>query len=292
MIVTGSLGNISRPLVEELVRQGHTVTVISSKADRTKEIQALGAIAAIGSVQDAAFLEKTFTGADAAYCMTPPDFGAADVLEYYRSVADSYSEAAKNTGIEHLLYLSSYGADLEKGTGVIRGSHYAEGVLSKLRDVTVTLLRPGYFYYNLYAFLGMIKSRGVMGSNFGGDDKLVMVSPLDIAAAAAEELMDAAPKNKVRYIASDEHTCNEVASILGAAIGKPDLQWLTFSGEQVKQSMLERGMHPGMAGLLVELGAAIHTGALLQDYERHRPPLGRVKLQAFAREFAIAYHKS
>ena len=292
IIVTGSLGNISRPLVEELVHKGHAITVISSKADRTQEIEALGATAAIGSVEDAAFLKKVFAGADAAYCMTPPNFAAPDVLGYYRSVADAYSEAAKNAGIKHLVYLSSYGADLEKGSGIIRGSHYAEGVLGKLQDIAVTHLRPGYFYYNLYNFLTMIRTQGMIGSNFGGDDKLVMVSPLDIAAAAAEELTNVAPKNKVRYIASDEHTCNEVAAILGAAIGKPGLQWHMFTDEQVKQSMLQHGMPPGMAGLLVELGAAIHTGILRRDYEAHRPLLGRVKLEAFAGEFAAAYHEN
>ena len=51
-------------------------------------------------------------------------------------------------------------------------------------------------------------------------------------------------------------------------------------------------MPPGMAGLLVELGAAIHTGILRRDYEAHRPLLGRVKLEAFAGEFAAAYHEN
>lgn len=31
LIVTGSLGNISAPLIKELVQKGHAVTVISSK---------------------------------------------------------------------------------------------------------------------------------------------------------------------------------------------------------------------------------------------------------------------
>ncbi|MFD2933796.1 hypothetical protein [Spirosoma flavum] len=49
IIVTGSLGNISRPLAQELVQKGHTVTVVSSRADRKQEIEALGAKPAIGS---------------------------------------------------------------------------------------------------------------------------------------------------------------------------------------------------------------------------------------------------
>ena len=46
IIVTGSLGHISKPLTKELVQKGHTVTVISSKPGKQKEIEALGAAAA------------------------------------------------------------------------------------------------------------------------------------------------------------------------------------------------------------------------------------------------------
>lgn len=290
IIVTGSLGNISKPLAQELVAKGHDVTVISRKADKQQEIEALGSKSAVGSVEDAAFLKIVFAGADAVYGMTPPNFGATDMIGYYRNVANAYAEAAKSTGVKHIVYLSSYGADLEKGSGIIVGSHNAEGILNRLEGVAITCLRPGYFYYNLYNFLGMIKDQGIIGSNFGGDDKLVMVSPLDIAAVAAEELTAANAQSKIRYIASEERTCSEVAKLIGEAIGKPDLQWLTFTDEQVKKNMLENGMPPVITDLLVELGASIHTGLLRSDYEKNKPALGKVKLPEFIKEFADRYN--
>ncbi|TWF45279.1 uncharacterized protein YbjT (DUF2867 family) [Chitinophaga polysaccharea] len=290
IIVTGSLGHISKPLAQELIAKGHDVTIISSKADKQHAIATLGAKAAIGSVEDVAFLKTTFAGADALYGMTPPNFGATDMIGYYRHIANAYAEAAKSTGLRRIVYLSSYGAHLEKGNGIIRGSYYAEQILNELKDITVSCLRPGYFYYNLYNFLGMIKAQGIIGANFGGDDKLIMVSPLDIATAAAEELTAANAGSNVRYIASDEHTCNEVARLIGEAIGKPGLQWVTFTNEQVKNNMLEHGMPPAIADLLVELGAGIHTGLLGEDYEKHKPTPGKVKLQEFIKAFAAAYN--
>jgi len=47
-VVLGSLGNISKPLAQKLVDAGHSVTVISSKAVKIEQIEALGAKAAIG----------------------------------------------------------------------------------------------------------------------------------------------------------------------------------------------------------------------------------------------------
>jgi len=138
--------------------------------------------------------------------------------------------------------------------------------------------------------MGMIKDKGIIGTNFGGEDKLVMVSPLDIAAAAAEELTNVNPQSKIRYIASDERTCSEVARLIGEAIGKPDLQWLTFTDEQVRNMMLESGRPQVITDLLVELGAAIHSGLLRSDYEKHKPAPGKTKLPEFIKEFAATYH--
>jgi NAD dependent epimerase/dehydratase family enzyme len=50
--LTGSLGNISKPLTRELIEKGHSFTVISRKTEKQKDIEALGAMAAIGSIED------------------------------------------------------------------------------------------------------------------------------------------------------------------------------------------------------------------------------------------------
>ena len=90
IIVTGSLGNISKPLTEELVAKGHAVTVISSKPEKQAAIEALGATAAIGTLEDVPFLTATFTGADAVYCMLPPfNFQETQTLMLGKRLADS-----------------------------------------------------------------------------------------------------------------------------------------------------------------------------------------------------------
>lgn len=72
IVITGSLGHISKPLAEQLLKKGHPVTVISSKPEKKNEIESLGATAAIGSIEDISFLSRTFTAADAVYTMLPP----------------------------------------------------------------------------------------------------------------------------------------------------------------------------------------------------------------------------
>lgn len=293
VIVTGSLGNISKPLTKELLQKGHAVTVISSNPEKQKDIAALGATAAIGSVEDADFLTKTFRGADAVYVMTPPNYSKTeDPRAYYRDMGIQYAKAIQASGVKRVVHLSTMGAHLDKGTGLLLGAHDVERVLGQLPGISLTSLRPGYFYYNLYNYVPMIKAAGFIQANYGGDDKIVLVSPTDIAAAAAEELTTTTATKKVRYIASDERTVNEIVHLLSTAIGKPDLKWEVCTDQQMLEGLQKAGMRPAIAVSLVEMYACVHSGAFAEDYEQHKPiPLGKVKLEDFVQEFAAAFQQ-
>lgn len=295
IIVTGSLGHISKPLTQELVLKGHAVTVISSNPERQKDIEALGAIAAIGSLEDVNFLTATFTGADAAYTMVPPEGffnNNFDVIAYYDRIGNNYAQAIQQSRIKRIVHLSSIGADLEKGTGLILGHHKVEAILNNLSDVAITFMRPTAFHYNLYVFLPAIKNTGSIAANYGAEDKIVWVSPIDIAASVAEEILTPLKGKKVLYVASDELTCNEVAGILGTAIGKLDLKWIVIPDEQMQSGLEAFGLSKQVATALVELNASMHRGKFFKDYYQNRPQvLGKVKMTDFAKEFAAVYNK-
>jgi uncharacterized protein YbjT (DUF2867 family) len=290
IVITGSLGHISKPLTTTLVQAGCDVTVVSSKSEKLKEIEALGATGAIGALQDLTFLAGAFEGADAVYAMVPPNPGAADIRGFYRQIGNNYAQAIGDAGVRRVVFLSSMGADLDKGTGPVLGSHDIEGILDGLSGVAVTHLRPGYFYYNLYNYVGQIKGLGLIRDNFGGQDSVVMVAPDDIAAVAAEELQATGSVARIRYIASDERTAKEVARVLGAAIGMPDLKWMVCSDEERLEELAKFGVPPAFAAGLVELTANIHSGVFYRDYHAHKiRPAGSVKLEDFVREFAAAF---
>lgn len=294
IVVTGSLGHISKPLTIELVQKGHQVTVISSKADKQKDIEALGATAAIGSMEDVNFLTTAFTGADAVYTMIAggnffnPNF---DPIAHYRKVSSNYAQAIQQSGVKRVVHLSSIGAHLDKGAGLIQMHHQAEEILRRLTDVALTFMRPVGFHYNLFIFSNGLKATGTMSSNYGGEDVIPWVSPIDIAAAVAEEITKPSTDKKVIYVASEELTCNEVANILGTAIGKPDLQWTLITDEQLQSRYEAIGMNKTIAAGLVEMQANMHNGPFYDDYYLNRPVLGKVKMTDFAKSFAVAFNQ-
>jgi uncharacterized protein YbjT (DUF2867 family) len=292
-VITGSLGHISKPVVERLVKDGHQVTVITSNGDRKSDIEALGAAAAVGSVEDAVFISNTFSGADGVYLMIPPNWGATSWLQYQQKVADNYAAAITANNIKHVVQLSSIGAHMRKGAGPVDGLGYLEDQLLKLTDVHVKMLRPSFFYYNLFSMIPLIKGMNIMGANYGGtDEKLVLVHTSDIADAVYAALSGLQfTGHTVDYIASDERTTDEIAAVLSAAIGKPGIPWVVFTDEQSLQGMLQAGLSETIAEGYTALGTGIRTGAVQEDYLKNRPAaFGKIKLEDFAGEFAAAFN--
>lgn len=292
IVVTGSLGNISKPLVKELIQKGYNITVISNNPDVQADIEKMGATAAIGSLEDAGFIAETFEGSNAVYCMVPPNFEKSNSNEYYKSIGENYKKAIEQTGVKRVVVLSSWGAHLDRGTGTILGSYLVEQVLNELRDVQITYVRPCSIYFNFFNYIPQIKNAGIMGTNFKGSDKIVWVAPKDIAEVVSEELTnEATEKLSIRYVASDEVTADEMAKIIGEAIGKPDLKWTSFTDEQMKKTYLDMNLSESFAQDLVDLNASISSGKMGEDYEVNKPILGKIKLVDFAKEFALVYNQ-
>ena len=297
IVLTGSLGNIGKPLTERLLEQGHSVTVISSNPERSEEIATLGATPAIGTLQDTTFLASTFQGADAVYTMIPPAnyFDPnLDILQYYKELGNSFANAVSQAGVKWVINLSSIGAHLERGNGILEGTYHVEQSLNGLpEDVAVTHIRPVEIYYNLFQFIDLIKSQGIMAGNLAEDDRNAWVSLDDIANSVVEEINTPATGQNVRYVTSEEVTYKELASTLGSAIGNPDLKWVQITDDQLRESLINVGMQPKIAEKMTEMYAAIHNGLLYEDYNQNKPlTLGKVKLKDFAKDFAAAYKRA
>jgi uncharacterized protein YbjT (DUF2867 family) len=299
IVITGSLGNIGKPLTIDLVRKGHTVTVITSKAERQSAIETLGAKAAVGSFLDVDFLIKTFKGADIVYLMEAWEgIGSifdndVDFVAAFEQIGNNYKTAVEQSGVKQIIHLSSIGAHTDQGTGSLYLHNKVETILRQLPDdVCIKFMRPVGFYTNLFRSLNSIQKEHAIISTYSGDKKEPWVSPLDIAATIAEEMKKPFEGKTVHYLASDEVSPNEVVQLLGEAIGMPDLKWIEISGEQMLKGMLDAGMNEWIADGFVKMQAAQGSGLLYEDFYAHKPVLGKIKFREFAKEFAEFFHQN
>ncbi|WP_344826277.1 NAD(P)H-binding protein [Rurimicrobium arvi] len=285
--ITGSLGNIGRHLVPQLTAAGHHVTVVTSNAERSAAIEQAGAKAAVGSVTDADFLTRSFTGADAVFAMTPPNMGGSDIIAGTVAAGKAFAQAIGAANVKRVVMLSSIGADKAGGNGPIAGLHQIEGLYGQLKDVNVTFLRAGYFYTNSHNDIPLIKTAGIVGANYPASTLIPFVHPKDIAASAAEALVQPGNGKDVQYIVSDLRSADDYARLIGAAIGKPELPWVQFTDEQSMGGMTQAGLPEEIAALYTEMGAGLRNGSIQQHFNDSGKPLqGATKLEAYAQEFA------
>ena len=271
-VITGSLGNIGKPLVTQLCKEGHSITVISSEAEKAKQIEALGATAAIGTVEDVPFLTETFRGADAVFTMMPPQYKGSDWKAWIVSIGRNYISAIKDSGVKQVVNLSSIGAHMVDKCGPVSGLAKVELEMDAMSGVNVRHLRPGYFYTNFLDSAQEIKQKGTLSANYGPDVKMVLVHPADIAEHAAKALKDKYHIGRgFSYIASDEKTPAEVVEMIGKAMNKPDLSWVERTDSEELAEMLAAGIPEETAKNYVEMGAALRIGDMNADYFRNRP---------------------
>lgn len=291
-VITGSVGHISKPIVEGLVKAGNDVRVITSSSERVADIEKSGAKALVGHVQDRAFLTKAFAGADAVYTMVPPIWQTTNWRASQNEIGDSYVEAIEANNIRYVVNLSSIGAHVGNGIGPVDGVADLEKRLNNVSGLNVKHLRPAFFYYNFFAQIPLIKQASILGANYGDKEKLFLVHTNDIAAAALEELLSLDFNgNIVRYVISDERSAKEIADVLGDAINK-DLSWVVLTDEQQKQGLLEAGLSETHAEGYTQMGKALREGIMQEDARRTRPAFAKTKLEDFAKEFAAVFSGS
>lgn len=291
-VVTGSAGHVSKPLTELLVRQGHEVVIIGRSATNLEGLVKTGAKAAVGDLQDVAFLTETFKGADGVYLMLPPSWDSNDIKQTSVDLAVGFVRAVQDSGVRNVVYLSSYGAHRLDDAGAISGMGLGEVVLNSLKGVNVLHLRAGYFYTNLLLSLDLIRTAGVMGNMFEiPAGTFTVVDPDDIAQAAAEALVAQDFKgHSFKYVVSDETDTDEIAALIGQELGKPDLKWVRFAPTDLRDVLLKYGFADGAADDYVEMFSALDKGVLFEDFAAGGHKASGVSIEQFATKFAAIYN--
>ncbi|HUE81344.1 MAG TPA: NAD(P)H-binding protein [Pyrinomonadaceae bacterium] len=290
--ITGATGNVGGVVSETLLQRGFAVRAIGRSEERLRPLAHLGAEVRVGSLEDAGFVEAAFEKAAGVFAMIPPNYVAADFSAYQEQIAERLASGVSNTGVSHVVTLSSVGAHLAAGTGPIKGLHKLEERFNQLREVNIVHLRPASFMENLFFGLDTIKSMGINGSALKPDLPIAMIATKDIGAVAADLLanLNFSGKSARELLGPSDITMTEATRALGEAIGKADLKYVQFPYEDVRQALAGLGMSASAIDELIELYEAVNDG-LVQPSEQ-RSPLNTTPttIEEFSQTFAQAFH--
>ena len=291
-VIMGATGNIGSKLANILLDKGEKVKVIGRSTERLQPFVDRGAIAAIGEIADVVFLTNAFKGADAVFAMIPPNYQTKNFRNDYNEMGDNIVKSIQESGVKHVVFLSSHGAHLPEKTGPVKGLHDVEQKLNTLDEANILHLRPTNFMENLLANIGLIKNMGKNGGGVKSDIKISMIATKDIAPVAAEHLLkrDFSGKAVHELLGERDVSMNEVTKVLGEKIGKPDLEYVQFSAEQEKKGLMDFGMSDDASDQLVELSQAMNDGIMAVN--RTAKNTTGTSIEEFADFFAQVYKSS
>ncbi|MBG0829380.1 NAD(P)H-binding protein [Planomonospora sp. ID67723] len=234
IVVTGATGNVGRTLVRLLVEAGEPVTAVSRKITEADVPQGVRVTAA--DLGDPASLRSAFDGADALFLLISGDFVAAadDPGGAVAGVLDD----AKAAGAGRVVLLSSQGVVTRPHSS----SHgdTGRGIEDAVRrsGMDWTILRPGGFNSNTYAWAESVRSGRTVAAPFG-DVGLPFIDPADIAEVAAVVLREQGHTGQVYELTGPALTTpRQRAEAIGEALGEP-VRFVEQTRDEARGQMLQ-----------------------------------------------------
>lgn len=279
IVMMGATGQVGGAALEALKQDGIEVRVIARTPERAKHLAGNGVEIVQGDADDAAGLAAAFAGADAAFVLLVPPMQAADVLGASRATAQSIAQALRKARVPHVVALSSAGADLAEGTGIVRALYDFERALAGVAP-SLAILRPGDFMENWAAMLPAARDAGVLPSaRMPLDAAGETVSALDVGRTVAALLKEPRPGRRlVNLVGPQDYSSADAAAALSVLLGKPVMAVPASRAETIA-ALEAAGASADYAARLADLSDAVNAGRLgfrADEGERRR---GTVSLQ-------------
>jgi uncharacterized protein YbjT (DUF2867 family) len=262
-VVIGATGNTGSIVANKLANQGKKVRVVGRNAEHLAQFKKAEPF--VGDVTDKTAMAKAFQGTQAVYLMMPPNATISDYNAYQQQVIESLGAAVEKNEVKFAIVLSSIGADKPEKSGPVLGLRNLEARLNRISGLNVLHLRAAYFMENTLGQADAIRAMGSAAGPLRPELKIPMIATRDIGAFAADVLsrLEFAGQQVQELHGQRDLSYAEITSILGKAIGKRDLNYVTLTRDQFRDTLTKQvGMSQSVANLLAEMAESLDSGYL------------------------------
>lgn len=292
IVILGATGRTGGAAARDLFEKDEKLRLVGRDEKKLWSLVQKDAEVFVGNIEDAAVLEKAFEGAEAAYLVVPEDTSQQDLRAHQERVTDSFAAAVASAGVPHVVALSSIGAQHAEKTGPIVGLHNLEQKLNGIPGLNALYLRAGYFMENLLLSLAPLHSMGMLPGGLRGDFQMPWIASKDIGRYASKRLFarDFSGHSVQELHGQRDLSMHEAASIIGKAIGKPELKYQQVPFVILKGSLAQMGLPKSTVALLLEMWGGANSGLIVPQEARSPENTTPTSPEAFVAEvFAPAY---
>jgi uncharacterized protein YbjT (DUF2867 family) len=216
ILVTGATGTVGRNVVDQLLRRGADVRALvrdPARADLPPGVETVR-----GDLLDVDAVRGALKDVSTLFLLNAV-------------VADEFTQAlialnaAREAGIERIVYLSVIHADLYVNVPHFAGKFGVERMIERM-GLNATILRPAYFMQNDLTIRDVVRGHGIYPMPVGSKG-LAMVDARDIGEVAAVELIrreraaDPLPLDRINLVGPDTLTGPGIAAIWSEVLGRP-----------------------------------------------------------------------
>jgi len=282
IVVTGATGKTGSEVVRLLTARGIRVRALVRDPEKAKTIKGPGLEVAVGDLEKPGTLDPAFKGADRLFLMSSPDPRVGDLH-------GNAIEAAKRSGVKHVVRLSAYAASTQTSARLLRVHGDVDEHLSR-SGLSFTILRPQSFFQN---FLYAARPIAAQGKFFATvkDGAIGMIDVRDVALAASAVLTSDTHSGRIyEFTGPEALTYKACAERLSEITGRA-IEYVDVPPEAARAGMLAAGLSEWIADGLLELHAITASGkaaGLSDAFERVTQKKAR-PFDAFARDYANAF---
>ncbi|WP_250028895.1 NmrA family NAD(P)-binding protein [Paractinoplanes maris] len=264
IVVTAPTGNAGSRVVQLLVQAGARPRVLVRDPDRLPPDLLPLVEVAQGDLRDPGFVAGAFQDAESVFWATPEAFDVPDPLDDMVAMGENAAAAVRASGVARVLQISSVGAELRQGAGLIDGLARNEEQLAATGTDLLTL-RCGYYFTNLLGMLDSLRE-GVLTTTVAPSRRMPWVDPRDVGDIAAARLLAGWTGSSVAAVHGPvDLSWDEAAEILAATLGR-EVSAVRITSEQLQAALTGAGLSEVAAAGI----AAMSTG-IPDDFEPEQP---------------------
>jgi uncharacterized protein YbjT (DUF2867 family) len=243
LAITGSTGRLGGRVARRLAAAGVPQRLLVRDPGRAPQLAGATAVRAPYGDRDA--VRTALEGTSTVLMVSASE--TADRVDQHRTFVD----AAVAAGVEHLVYVSFYGAAPD-ATFTLARDHWATEEHVRARGLPATFLRDGLYADFATALVG---EDGVIRGP-AADGRVAMVAQDDIADVAVAVLRDPAAHDGATYdlTGPEELTLTEVAAVLTAVTGRA----VSYVPETLEEAFASRASY-GAPDWQVEAWVSTYT---------------------------------
>jgi NAD(P)H dehydrogenase (quinone) len=245
--ITGITGRVGGATAQALLAKNVNIRAIVRDRAKAAFWTAQGAEAAVADFQDVAALAAAFTGVDGVFVMIPPYFAPAENFPEARVIIATLCRALETARPSKVVCLSSIGAHLPEGIGLITQLHIMEREMCRL-PMPMAFLRAAWFMENSRQDIPTARATGEILSFLQPLDRAIsMVATVDIGRVAAQTLQETWRGQRFIEIEGPcPYAPNDIAAVLASMLGRPvqavavpPEQWRTALGSPANAAHIE-----------------------------------------------------